>query len=248
MGSQALIYSFVARGTVVLAEYTAFSGNFSTIAVQCLQKLPATNNKFTYTCDRHTFNYLVDEGFTYLVVADEEFGREIIFAFLERVKEDFKRRYAGGKADLATAHSLDRDYGPKLRDHMQFCVDHPEEMNKISKIKSQVAEVKGIMMDNIEKVLDRGTQIELLVDRTDQLRDQADTFQRTGRKLRRKMWFQNMKVKLIVLAIIIVIAIIIWLSICKGFVCHSSSSSSSTKAPSPTARRLFMYVPAEMLN
>lgn len=36
---------------------------------------------------------------------------------------------------------------------MQYCVDHPEEMNKISKIKSQVAEVKGIMMDNIEKVL-----------------------------------------------------------------------------------------------
>ncbi len=42
---------------------------------------------------------------------------------------------------------------PKLKEHMQFCVEHPEEMNKISKIKSQVAEVKGIMMDNIEKVL-----------------------------------------------------------------------------------------------
>lgn len=41
---------------------------------------------------------------------------------------------------------------PKLKEHMQYCVDHPEEMNKISKIKSQVAEVKGIMMDNIEKV------------------------------------------------------------------------------------------------
>lgn len=35
---------------------------------------------------------------------------------------------------------------------MEYCVSHPEEMNKISKIKSQVAEVKGIMMDNIEKV------------------------------------------------------------------------------------------------
>lgn len=43
-------------------------------------------------------------------------------------------------------------YSPKLKDHMQYCVDHPDEMNKISKIKSQVAEVKGIMMDNIEKV------------------------------------------------------------------------------------------------
>lgn len=35
---------------------------------------------------------------------------------------------------------------------MTFCVEHPEEMNKLSKIKAQVSEVKGIMMDNIEKV------------------------------------------------------------------------------------------------
>jgi vesicle-associated membrane protein 72 len=102
---------------------------------------------------------------------------------------------------------------------MQYCVDHPDEMNKISKIKSQVAEVKGIMMDNIEKVLDRGEKIELLVDKTENLRFQADNFQRQGKQLRRKMWFQNMKVKLIVLAIIIVIIIIIWLSVCRGFTC-----------------------------
>ncbi|BBN16564.1 vesicle-associated membrane protein 7 [Marchantia polymorpha subsp. ruderalis] len=220
MGVNSLIYSFVARGTVVLAEYTAFSGNFSTIAVQCLQKLPANNNKFTYTCDRHTFNYLVEDGFTYLVVADEDFGRQIPFAFLERVKEDFKRRYGGGRADTAIAHSLDKEFGSKLKEHMTFCVEHPEEMNKLSKIKAQVSEVKGIMMDNIEKVLDRGEKIEVLVDKTDNLRTQADNFQRQGRQLRRKMWLQNFKVKLIVLAIIIVVILIIWLSICKGFKCN----------------------------
>lgn len=77
---------------------------------------------------------------------------------------------------------------------------------------------------------------------------QADNFQRQGRQLRRKMWFQNMKVKLIVLAIIIVIAIIIWLSICRGFVCHGSSSSSPA-APAPAAkRRLLGYIPAEIVN
>ncbi|EFJ31923.1 hypothetical protein SELMODRAFT_86867 [Selaginella moellendorffii] len=219
MGQDSLIYSFVARGTVVLAEYTGFSGNFSTIAIQCLQKLPANNNKFTYTCDKHTFNYLVEDGFTYMVVADEEFGRQIPFAFLERVKEDFKRRYGGGKADTAIANSLDKEYGPKLKEHMQYCVTHPDEMNKIAKIKAQVSEVKGIMMDNIEKVLDRGEKIELLVDKTDNLRFQADNFRRQGRDLRRKMWLQNMKVKLIVLGIVIVLILIIWLSICKGFKC-----------------------------
>lgn len=60
-----LIYSFVARGTTILVEYTAFSGNFATLAIQCLQKCPQANNsKFTYTCDRHTFNFLVADGFS----------------------------------------------------------------------------------------------------------------------------------------------------------------------------------------
>lgn len=47
----------------------------------------------------------------YMVVADETIGRQTPFAFLERVKEDFKRRFGGGKADTAVAHSLDREFG-----------------------------------------------------------------------------------------------------------------------------------------
>jgi len=37
---------------------------------------------------------------------------------------------------------------------MQYCLTHPEEMSKLSKLKAQITEVKGIMMDNIEKVHD----------------------------------------------------------------------------------------------
>lgn len=64
MGSQSLIYSCVARGTVILAEYTDFTGNFTSIASQCLHKLPDNNNRFTYNCDGHTFNYLAHNGFS----------------------------------------------------------------------------------------------------------------------------------------------------------------------------------------
>ena len=59
-----LIYAFVARQTTVLADYTSFTGNFATIAIQCLEKCPANDSRFTYTCDRHTFNYVVDNGFS----------------------------------------------------------------------------------------------------------------------------------------------------------------------------------------
>lgn len=63
MSQKGLIYSFVAKGTVVLAEHTAYSGNVSTVAVQCLQKLPSGSTKYTYSCDGYTFNFLLDSGF-----------------------------------------------------------------------------------------------------------------------------------------------------------------------------------------
>jgi vesicle-associated membrane protein 72 len=35
---------------------------------------------------------------------------------------------------------------------MLYCINHPEEISKLSKVKAHLTEVKGIMMDNIEKV------------------------------------------------------------------------------------------------
>ncbi|KAJ1269641.1 hypothetical protein BS78_07G227300 [Paspalum vaginatum] len=236
---QALIYSFVAKGSVVLAEHTAFSGNFSTVAVQCLQKLPPNSTRSTYSCDGHTFNFLVDRGFVFLVVADEAAGRSVPFVFLERVREDFMQRYGSSideeaqhpladDADeddflfedrFSIAYNLDREFGPRLKDHMQYCVNHPEEINKLSKVKAHLSEVKGIMMDNIEKILDRGEKIELLVGKTETLQSQADSFHRHGRELRRKMWLQNLRFKLMVGGGIAALVLILWLMVCRGFKC-----------------------------
>ncbi|XP_027367848.1 vesicle-associated membrane protein 727 isoform X1 [Abrus precatorius] len=239
MSQRGLIYSFVAKGTVVLAEHTQYTGNFSTIAVQCLQKLPSNSSKYTYSCDGHTFNFLLDNGFVFLVVADESVGRSVPFIFLERVKEDFKKRYGASiKNDSAhpldddddedddlfedrfkIAYHLDREFGPTLKEHMQYCMNHPEEISKLSKLKTQITEVKGIMMDNIEKVLDRGEKIELLVDKTENLQFQADSFQRQGRQLRRKMWLQNLQMKLMVGGGILILIIFLWVVACGGFKC-----------------------------
>ncbi|KAD5803667.1 hypothetical protein R6Q59_024199 [Mikania micrantha] len=219
MGQKTLIYSFVARGTVIIAEYTEFKGNFTTVASQCLQKLPANNNRFTYNCDGHTFNYLIDNGYTFCVVAVESAGRNIPAAFLERVKDDFNKKYSGGKASTAAAKSLSKSFGPKMKEQMKYCVSHPEEIDKIAKVKAQVSEVKGVMIENIEKVLDRGEKIELLVDKTDNLRNQANDFKKQGTKMKRKMWIQNMKIKLVVASIVIVLIMLVILSICNNLRC-----------------------------
>ncbi|CAI0626854.1 unnamed protein product [Linum tenue] len=198
MNQESFIYSFVARGTVVLAEYTEFTGNFPAIAAQCLQRLPSSNDKFTYNCDHHTFNFLVEDGYAYCVVAKEATSKQISIAFLERMRADFKQRYGGGKAGTATAKSLNKEFGPVMKEHMKYIIEHAEEIEKLLKVKAQVSEVKSIMLGNIDK---------------------AHTYKDRGTQIRRKMWYQNMKIKLIVFGILLLLVLIIWLSICRGFNC-----------------------------
>jgi vesicle-associated membrane protein 72 len=49
-------------------------------------------------------------GTAFLAVADEEYGRQIPFAMLERVKDEWQEKFAD-KARAATAHSLDKTFG-----------------------------------------------------------------------------------------------------------------------------------------
>ncbi|KAJ8766768.1 hypothetical protein K2173_007835 [Erythroxylum novogranatense] len=219
MTQESFIYSFVARGTMVLAEYTEFTGNFPAIATHCLQRLPSSNDKFTYNCDHHTFNFLVEDGYAYCVVAKETLGKQISIAFLERMKADFKKRYGGGKADTAIAKSLNKEFGPVMKEHMKYIIDHAEDIEKLLKVKAQVSEVKSVMLGNIDKAIERGEAITTLADKAENLRDQAQTYRKQGTQIRRKMWYQNMKIKLIVLGILLLLVLVIWLSICHGFNC-----------------------------
>lgn len=57
----------------------------------------------------HVAIYL--EFAAYCVVATEAAGRQLPIGFIERVKEDFSKKYSGGKARSATANGLKREYG-----------------------------------------------------------------------------------------------------------------------------------------
>lgn len=44
-------------------------------------------------------------------MAVESVGRQVPMAFLERAKEDFTKKYGGGKAATAVANSLNKEFG-----------------------------------------------------------------------------------------------------------------------------------------
>jgi vesicle-associated membrane protein 7 len=208
-----LLYSFVARDTTVLAEYSAIQGNFRTVAQECLLNAKISDERFTITSDAYTFNFLVSNGFTFLVVADEAYGRQIPFAFLERLRDAFVEKF-GDKGRTAAEDSLNNTFSPTIQKQLQYCMEHPEEISKMAQVQRKVDEVKGIMMQNVEQVLVRGERLDVLVDRTDDLRDQAQQFQRQGTRLRKRMWWQNFRMKIIVAAVVVLLVVVIFLLAC----------------------------------
>ena len=63
-------------------------------------------------------------------------------------------------------------------------------------------------------MLQRGEKLDILVDKTDNLMAEADRFQKTGRALRNKMWWQSMRMKLLVGLGLVLLIVIIFLIAC----------------------------------
>lgn len=56
-----------------------------------------------------------------------------------QVKEEWAEKWAE-KGPGATAHSLDKGFGPRLKYWMEWCEQHPEELNKVSAVQKKVGQ------------------------------------------------------------------------------------------------------------
>ncbi|KAL6472874.1 hypothetical protein MHYP_G00190620 [Metynnis hypsauchen] len=85
----------------------------------------------------------------------------------------------------------------------------PQAPSKLNQVQEQVNDVKVILKDNINKVLERGERLDDLVGKTDDLQASADSFQRTSTRVSRKFWWKNMKMMIIIGVIVLVIVVLI---------------------------------------
>ncbi|XP_028273223.1 vesicle-associated membrane protein 8 isoform X2 [Parambassis ranga] len=83
---------------------------------------------------------------------------------------------------------------------------------KMDQVQGQVNEVKVILKDNINKVLERGDRLDDLIGKTDDLQASADSFQRTSTRVARKYWWKNIKMMILIGVIVLVIVILIILA------------------------------------
>merc|ERR1712157_600360 len=96
---------------------------------------------------------------------------------------------------------------------MEYYSNNPE-ADRMSKLKSDIGGVKSTMVTNIEKVLERGERIELLVDKAESLENRAVHFKKNASVLKRSLWWKNVK-----LIVVIVFVVLILIYVCVAIAC-----------------------------
>ncbi|KAI3617128.1 hypothetical protein CBS9595_003037 [Malassezia furfur] len=177
-----IVLALVAQGPrVVVASHDAEHARFLSVAQTILHKIDADKaERLSYAFESWLFHYVTHDGYVYLAVADAELGRRIPFAFLTQLEKEY----------TAAPSS---DFQARL-DALRAQFNEAPESDPIRRAQAELGSVKDVLTQNVEQILSRGEQIELLMDRTDSAAHQSLAFRRRAVGLRRQMWWRNTRI------------------------------------------------------
>jgi vesicle-associated membrane protein 7 len=212
----------IAHNTTLLAEHTARpSSNTSSLLSVILPKLThdhaehKTLDVDPYFAHYHTLSPSSQPasqrsagGLTFLVVAEKQLGQRIPFGFLTTLEKKFFEVFDADATDFGSLPSYGcASFNATMRSLMvELGGTKAGKDDALRTAQREIEGVREIMTENIERVLDRGERLDLLVDKTGRLGDTANEFRVRSRGLRRRMWWKN--VKLMVLLVLVVIFLI----------------------------------------
>ena len=148
------------------------------------------------------------------MVAQAELGRRIPFAFLLDLKKKYLAQYSPDSTNFPSLPAYGTAaFNSTLKNMLQqYNVAPPGDA--LNNAKKEIDSVRNIMTENIERVLERGERIDLLVDKTDKLGGSARDFRVRSKGLRRQMWWKNVRI-MVLLCVVVVFLIYLFV----GFGC-----------------------------
>lgn len=202
-----LLYSCIAYENTVLCEHTspsAVSAQSSNIASLILPKISHSSpEKRTYVHGTNQIHYIADAppqssdpssqsapGLTYLVVARDEVGRKVPFGFLLEIKQRLLANHAAKDWSSLPAYGMAAFNSELGKLMVEYGTSKSGQEDAFKNVQTQIDDVRGIMTENIERVLERGERIDLLVDKTDKLGGSAQDFRFRSRNLKRQLWWK----------------------------------------------------------
>jgi len=157
--------------------------------------------------DQHQVIYgASNEGTCYAVITGLAYPSRVAIQALEDLSTNFSAKFSSELKTCAEG-SLTKK-GKKIL--KEFCTKYENaDVDKTVKLLGKVDEVKSKMQDNIASMLKNTEKTEDLVDKSDQLNEQAMVFKKKSTDLKKQMKWKNLKMTLILAGVIILISLII---------------------------------------
>jgi len=166
----------------------------------------------SYTHGPFTYNFLKDQGYTFISIARKETELRIVFAFLKNLVQIFSR---GGN---------DKEGYVKEIQALLVQYRNPEDVDKIKRISNELEEVKEIMRDNLANVVNVGIKLEYLDASAGELANQGTVFKQKADKVVEVVWWRNIRCYIISGVVLVIVILIIVIAACGGFDFHMCKS------------------------
>eukprot|EP00756_Hemistasia_phaeocysticola_P027506 Hpha_TRINITY_DN16121_c1_g6::TRINITY_DN16121_c1_g6_i1::g.4171::m.4171/K08515/VAMP7; vesicle-associated membrane protein 7 len=143
------------------------------------------------------------DGMFFACVASTAVEARRTFGLLARMETAF--RSSGAKTEV--------EAGKEVKKQIDW-VNNPEN-DKLLQAQKLVEETKGVMLQNMDDMLNRGERLEEMMQKTDELQNDARTFQRKAATIRRQACWEDYKTRIMLACIVLTVLFIIVLIFCK---------------------------------
>lgn len=122
--------------------------------------------------------YARTDGLVAVVIADKEYPLRVAFSFLNKVMDDFEKKYSDSWKKI----EKDQELTPVFLQQSLGDFQDPKSADKLMKIQATLEDIKLVMHKNIEDVLNRGVTIDVLVEKSHDLSETSKLFYKTAKK------------------------------------------------------------------
>jgi len=163
-----------------------------------------------YTFDTFLYSYVAKNGFVYIAVSAKNISTYVVIQLLKDIQEA-------------------KDGGNKnMRGFIEGKIKEYNEMpgDKIKAIEKELEQVKEIAIENIKRLEERGVKINDLNAKVEDLENTTVQFEKNAGELKRITCLNSLRNKILlgvgIAAVIAIIIIIIYFSVCGGGKCSST--------------------------
>ena len=140
---------------------------------------------------------------------DSSYPERLVFQIFEEIRTE---------GILSMINDSTKELNPNGRQKLKDIIEkyqEREKVDKIGEIQNEVNEVKVEVKKNIDKMVQNVEDVEKLQEKSNELKDASQEYQNNAQEIRKITWWQNFKLWIIIIAIVLVILGIILIIIFK---------------------------------